>query len=177
MRNVNRVITAGLLLAAIVVVQIRYGYARQGPGSAGLNGAVLTTVVDRKSPVDGNGIQFKQPVDLGYKVYEDSGSASAVILKDELGNTPVCGLVHQVCIGSALASDATGYVILVDSAAAGGVALATSIKLAPPLSQITAQVPACYTLDVQWNNGLVLLNSGVTGGSYVYWRPCRGGRN
>lgn len=138
------------------------------------------TVQDRKMPVDGAGVPYYQDSFLGYKVFETTAT-TAIQVVDEAGNAPTAGLLHQVCISTGAASDG---IVVFDSNTATGFSYALVGKALAPAAVATTTAISCAApnlpLDVQFNNGLVLLlNSNTTGNehAYVYWRPARGGRN
>lgn len=150
--------------------------------SAGGSPSQGTFPQERVSPTDGAGRQYMNLPELGYKVWESTSTGATnpeAQLTDELGNVVTNGQVHQVCISTG--STVVG-VIAFDSATVSGLSVTSRYALAPQLMSAAATV-TCWpqNLDVQFNNGIILLWAGaasVANGqkAYVYWRPSRGGR-
>lgn len=119
----------------------------------------------RYQPADTNGNRADSFAS-GFKVFEDSGSAAAILVTDETGVAPSCGQLRQLCT-----SAGTGYALALDSNTASGITGNSASALLPQLLQ-SATAVTCLTIDAQFNKGLVLINSSGTGATYAYWRPC-----
>jgi hypothetical protein len=154
-----------LLVLALAAAGVSYASNQASPAYG------VSSVQDHKVPVDGAGVAFRTDGAIGWKVFEDTGSGSAVLLTDEFGNAPVCGVLHALCITAG-----SNYAMAVDSNTAAGVTTSAINNLLPAL-QAQSSVITCQTVDAQFDKGVVLINSSSSGGSYAYWRPCRGGRN
>ena len=131
----------------------------------------ISVVPSRMAAVDGSGVTHQFAATLGYKVFQDSASAAAVLMTDEFGNAPVCGVVHMVCVDGASTS-----VTAVDASAAAGIVITSANAVIPLLTPASAAT-TCLTVDAQFNKGLVIVNGAATGASYIYWRPCTRGQN
>jgi hypothetical protein len=164
-----------LLLIGLGVIALLSGIAmasNQGNPSWGTTSAYLSSQIARRLPVDQNGDPWvDNTVTLGYKVFESSGSASAVLVKDEVNNAATSGLLHQICV-----SGNAGFAVAFDSNTTSGITANGGGALGPQVSPVSS-AQTCLVVDAQFNNGLVLINSSAVGASYVYWRPARGGSN
>lgn len=138
---------------------------------AATNATGVTVAGAHTSAVDQNGRQFPTMAELGYAVFEDSGSGSAVLLTDIGGVAPTCMVIHAVCVD---ADSGTGFAAIFDSASATGY---TSASVGSAIGHLTASssVQICTTYDAQVQNGAVVIDSGATGNIHVYWRRCRSG--
>ncbi len=156
------VLSFAVLCAGLLVGQAKA--AIQDAPAAG------TTPAPLKVPVDGNGVVARTDAQRGWKVFENNASAAAVLVKDEAGNAPTHGVLHAVCVSTAVAA-----AVVVDTNTVTGLALISGgvpggNALLPPV------VPAstgnnCVTVDANFENGLVIENQGAAGMSVVYWRP------
>ena len=167
------------LMSLVLAVLMLGGVVSSVRAAAPSSGA---TISDRKVPTDGAGAEFTNPWQMGFKVWEDSGTTVAQLVLDENGNAPGCGLLHQVC--TAVRSATTSYVGVYDSTSTSvaGVTLnaapfITDRALLPFLPGSTTLMTCSGVIDAQFNRGLVVATNVNDGASYVYWRPCRGGRN
>lgn len=143
-----------------------------------------TTPPDRRQPVDGNSVAFTEDHFVGYKVFVAT-AAGAVVVRDEAGNAAVAGVLHMVCVSSGSAT--SDYAVAYDSAGALGNILGITAanqttnvgaQITPLLNRSTT-LPLCQTVDAQFNNALILLQSAAptNGTTHAYWRPLGGGRN
>lgn len=150
------------------------------------------TIQDRSVPKDGNGALWQESMTtLGYKLFVATAS-SAIQLVDTNGVAPTCGIVHAAWVSSGTAT--SDFAVLYDSAptvagtllAAGGVGFLQNLTVAnqsanrvsalSPLMNRAAALPTNYLLDVQFNYGVVVLQSSAPsdGTTHVLWRPCKG---
>lgn len=129
-----------------------------------------TTPSPRFQPVDLNGTRMDKE-SFGYRVFEDSGSATAVLVTDDAGLAPTCGVLHQLCI-----SAGANFTVAFDTSSTtlGGAGAQAAFALTPQVNA-TSGNERCLTVDAQFNRGLVLINSTGAGASYAYWRPCTRG--
>ena len=155
-----------LTLALVACVSFGSGDAWASVQASPSYGKISGRVPTRTAAKDGNGVQFQFPEVLGYKVFEDSASAAAVLLTDELGNSPVCGILHKVCINGG-----ANYTVGFDTNTASGVTVSGAGSVTGQLNAV-ASVLTCATYDVQFNAGLAVVNSDANGASYWYWRTC-----
>lgn len=168
-RKVKSFLAGAALLATLG--SVAFAVANQQPPSFSKGGAPLSNINDRKMIVDANGQPFYSSNEIGWKVYEDSGSVSAALIVDETSGTVSCGILHQVCVDAG-----SGYTTVVDTSSISGVT-GTAVNTLTGALTWSSTATVCQVYDAQFNNGLAVVNNTAAGSSHVYWRPCRGGRN
>lgn len=149
-----------LLSLAVVLLSVPLFAANQGASS---NGATVASMV---VPADGNGNHFE--VGFPYKVFEDSGSVSAVLLVDENGNAPSCAIIHAVCIDAG-----SGFVNTIDASSTSGI---TDVSANSVTGEVSAASGAltCQVFDSIVEKGAVVVNSTSVLSSHILWRRCGG---
>ncbi len=149
-----------LSLAVVALWAAPLFAANQGASSSGATVAAIVV------PADGNGNHFM--VNFPYKVFEDSGSASAVLLVDENGNAPACAIIHAVCIDAG-----SGFVNIIDSGSASGITATSPNSVTGELAAATG-TQTCQVFDSIVEKGAVAVNSTSVLSSHILWRRCGG---
>lgn len=171
-------------VVAIAVLSLMAGFLSKAVASVPSNGS---TIQGRVVVKDGNGVPFMQNQDIGFKVFVAT-AAGRILVLNESGIAPTSGLVHQICVSSGAVTDWGG---VYDSSAtlsplgdvtAANYATLVPLLVGPYINRVVASEHCSPFLDVQFNNGLVVLQSAIGATSanavtHVYWRPSQGGGN